>query len=329
MSSKKVLITGGAGFIGSHLAEMYLKRGAEVYIIDNLSTGSWDNVKHLKENEHYKERFFITIDTIFNEEKLLELVGICDVVFHLAAAVGVKYILDNPLSSITTNIMGTDIVLRLCNKFKKKVLIASTSETYGKQDKAPLSENSDITFGSSGKVRWSYAVAKLMDEFSAIAYWRTAKLPTVIVRFFNTVGPRQTGEYGMVIPRFIQQALHDKALTVFGDGKQTRTFTYVTEVCDMIAKLIDTEQAYGEVINIGGIEEVSMSELAEKIIKKTKTQSRIEYIPYSEVYSEDFEDMPRRVPSTEKLKSLIGCAPEMNLDEILDKIIDFFKREKR
>ena len=329
MENRKILITGGAGFIGSHLSEKYLEAGAEVYIIDNLSTGSLDNIKHLQENEKYKGRFHVTIDTIFNESKMLELVGICDSIFHLAAAVGVQYILDNPLSSISTNIMGTDLVLKLCNKFRKKVLVASSSEAYGKQNKAPLCEDDDITFGSSGKARWSYAAAKLMDEFSAIAYFRTTQLPTVIVRFFNTVGPRQTGQYGMVIPRFVKQALRENDLTVFGDGTQTRTFTHVSEVCDSIMKLIDTPGAYGEVINVGGVEEVTIQALAERIISKTNSKSKLKLIPYTEAYSGDFEDMPRRVPSTEKLKSIIGFAPAMGLDEILDDIIEYFRTTVR
>lgn len=318
----RVLITGGAGFIGSNLAEKYLNLGHEVHIIDNLSTGSLNNIRHLQEDKNFKDRFHVTIDTIFNEEVMLELIGTCGMVIHLAAAVGVKFILDNPLSSITTNIMGTEIVLKLCNKFRKKVLIASTSEVYGKQSKAPLEETDDITFGNSGKARWSYAASKLMDEFTALAYHRTTKLPTVIVRFFNTVGPKQTGEYGMVIPRFIQQALRDEDITVHGDGSQTRTFTHVNEVCDCIIKLMKCPAAVGEVINIGGVEEVSMKTLAEKIIKKANSTSKLSLIPYEKVYSKDFEDMPRRVPCTDKLYSLIGMRPEICLDEILDDIIE-------
>ena len=326
---RKILITGGAGFIGSHLTEKYLKEDHEVYIIDNLSTGSLKNIKHLQRNKEYKNRLHVTIDTIFNEQKMIELVGICDTIFHLAAAVGVKYILDNPLSSISTNILGTKIVLKLANKFRKKILIASTSEAYGKQNKAPLVETDDVTFGSSGKARWSYAVAKLMDEFTALAYHRTTGLPVVVVRFFNTVGPRQTGEYGMVIPNFVKQALRNEPITVHGDGTQTRTFTHVSEVVDCIIKLMDTKEAFGEVVNIGGVEEVSIKELAKRIIQKTNSTSDIKYIPYDEVYNKDFEDMPRRVPSTKKLKSLIGFAPEKKLDDILDDIIEDFRVNAR
>ena len=273
------MITGGAGFIGSHLAERYLEAGNEVYIIDNLSTGSLKNIRHIQNNCNYQDRFHVTIDTIFNEEKMTELVGICGLVIHLAAAVGVRYILDNPLSSIHANIMGTEVVLRLCNKFQKKVLIASTSEVYGKQETAPLSEEDDITFGSSGKARWSYAASKLMDEFIALGYYRSARLPVVIVRFFNTVGPRQTGEYGMVIPRFVQQALGSEAITVHGDGSQTRTFTHVREVVECIVKLMDTPAALGEVVNIGGVEEISIKDLAERIIEKCASDSLVEFTP--------------------------------------------------
>jgi UDP-glucose 4-epimerase len=323
--NRKILITGGAGFIGSHLAEQYLDMGYEVFVIDNLSTGSLKNIEHLQEDPKTKDRFFVTVDTIFHEDKMLELVGTCDTVIHLAAAVGVKYILDNPLSSVTTNIQGTEVVLKLCNKFRKKVLIASTSEAYGKQEGAPLREDDDVTYGSSGKARWSYAASKLMDEFLALAYHRTTKLPAVIVRFFNTIGPRQTGEYGMVVPRFIQQALRDEDITVYGDGCQTRTFTHVNEVCQCIIKLMDTPKAYGTVINIGGVEEVSVKELAQKIIELTDSSSEIRYVPYKNVYSKDFEDMPRRVPSTEKLRSIIGMAPESSLVEILKDVVEYHR----
>jgi len=323
------LITGGAGFIGSHLAELYLKNDCEVYAIDDLSTGSLDNIRHLRDNKEFDGRFHLSVDTIFNEEKMVELIGTCDTVFHLAAAVGVKYILDNPLSSITTNVLGTELVLRICNRFRKKVLIASSSEVYGKQEKGFLKEDDDITFGSSGKARWSYAVGKLMDEFTALAYYRSTKLPVVIVRFFNTVGPRQTGEYGMVVPRFVQQALRHEPITVFGDGAQTRTFTHVQEVCSSIASLIDNEKAHGEVINVGGQEEISIADLAKRIIKKTNSKSGVKFIPFSEVYTNDFEDMPRRLPCTEKLRSLIGYAPEQSLDSILDDVIAFFKTNAR
>ena len=324
---RKILITGGAGFIGSYLTEKYLAADCEVYIIDDLSTGDIKNIQQLQDNPEYAGRLHVVIDTIMNYDKMLELIGICDTVFHMAAAVGVKYIIENPLQSITTNLRGTEIVLELCNKFRKKVLIASTSEAYGKQNHAPLREDNDTVFGPSHKARWSYAAAKLMDEFNAIAYYRKYGLPVVVVRLFNTVGPRQTGRYGMVIPNFVRQALANEEVTVFGDGTQTRTFTHVGEVCYALIKLIDTPAACGEVVNVGGIEEVSMKELAEAIIQKTSSSSTVKLIPYDQVYTSDFEDMPRRVPCTEKLKSLIGFAPKQNLDSILDDIISNFKAD--
>jgi len=324
----KILITGGAGFIGSHLSEKYLKLGNDVYVIDDLSTGSLDNIKHLKENLEFKDRFFVIIDTVLNEKKMSELIENCDIVVHLAAAVGVKTILNHPLNSINTNVLGTEIVLKFCNKFKKKVLITSSSEVYGKQTKSPLTETDDVTYGSSTKLRWSYAAAKLMDEFTALAYYREKKLPVIIVRLFNTVGPRQTWRYGMVIPIFIKQALKGEPLTVYGDGIQTRTFVHVDEVCDCIVKLMGTQNAVGEIINIGGVEEISIKHLAERIIKKTNSKSKIKFIPYGEVYTSDFEDMPRRVPSTEKLKLIIGFSPKKKLDTILDDVIHYFKNNK-
>jgi UDP-glucose 4-epimerase len=321
----KVLITGGAGFIGSHLAEKYLGLGHEVYIIDDLSTGTLNNIKHLQKDENLRNKFFVTIDTILNHDALLELVGICDVVIHMAAAVGVQYILENPLSSIVTNIKGTEKVLELCNKFKKRVLLASTSEVYGKHMHAPLVETDNIIYGPSTKFRWSYAASKLMDEFTALAYHRTKKLETIIIRLFNTVGPRQTGRYGMVIPRFVQQALRDEPMTVYGDGSQTRTFTYVLDVVDAILELVESEDAIGEVINIGGIEEISVKSLAEKIKELTVSDSEIKLIPFDEVYTKDFEDMQRRVPSIEKIGNLIGWKPTTGLDEILEKVVEYYR----
>jgi UDP-glucose 4-epimerase len=319
----RVLITGGAGFIGSHLAEAYLRRGDEVYIIDDLSTGSADNVKHLQENHGFKDRLFLNIDTVLNYPVLLELVGTCDVVVHLAAAVGVQYILDNPLSSIVTNVRGTETVLELCGKFKKKVLIASTSEVYGKHTHAPLIETDDCVYGPSTKSRWSYAASKLMDEFTALAYHRTKGLEILIVRFFNTVGPRQTGRYGMVLPRFVNQALRNDDITVYGDGLQTRTFTHVRDVVNAVARLLEEPQAVGEVINIGGTEEITIRELAYRIKKMCRSQSDIKFIPYSQVYPQDFEDMQRRVPSTDKLRALIGNIPTLGLDQILSDVIEY------
>lgn len=324
----KVLITGGAGFIGSHLAEKYLELGNEVYIIDDLSTGTLENIKHLQEIQRYKERLFVVIDTILNNETMIELIGTCDIVIHMAAAVGVQYILDNPLSSIITNIRGAEKVLELCNKFKKKVLIASTSEVYGKHTHAPLVETDNIIYGPPTKFRWSYAAAKLMDEFTALAYYRTKKLPTIIVRLFNTVGPRQTGRYGMVIPRFVQQAMRNEPITVYGNGKQTRTFTYVGDVVEAIVKLMECKQAVGEVINIGGIEEVSIKHLAEKVKELVSSKSKIKFIPYDEVYTKDFEDMQRRVPSIEKIKHLTGWQPTTDLVHIIKSVVEYYQVNK-
>lgn len=319
----KILITGGAGFIGSHLAEAYLRRGEEVYIIDDLSTGQFDNIAHLEKHPDYARRFHVTIDSIFNDEKLLDLVGTCDVVIHLAAAVGVQYILDNPLSSIMTNIQGTERVLAVCNRFKKKVLIASTSEVYGNQKHAPLRETDGCVYGASTKSRWSYAASKLMDEFIALAYHRTKNLPVVIVRFFNTVGPRQTGRYGMVIPRFVNQALSNAAMTVYGDGTQSRTFTHVCDAVEAIIRLMDNDVAVGEVVNIGGVEEISIRELADRIKAHTGSQSVVKTIPYSEAFPESFEDMQRRVPSTDKLERLTGFKPATNLDQIITDVVEY------
>ena len=321
----KILITGGAGFIGSHLAEAYLKRGDEVYILDDFSTGAEENVAAVRRScPDQQNRLFLTRGSVLDREVMLGLIGICDVVVHLAAAVGVQYILDNPLSSIVTNIQGTEIALELADKFKKKILIASTSEVYGKRDpssKKPFVETDDCIYGPSVKSRWSYAASKLMDEFAALAFHRTKGLPVVIVRFFNTVGPRQTGRYGMVIPRFVGQALRSEPITIYGDGNQTRTFTHVHEVVDCMMKLIESPKAIGQVVNIGGVEEISILDLAKRIIEMTGSKSKLTFTSYEDAYPKDFEDMQWRVPSTEKLKSIIGFAPELHLHAILKDII--------
>jgi len=321
----RILITGGAGFIGSHLAEAHLEKGDDVYIIDDLSTGSMDNIRSLQKDPAYKDKVFVHINTILNHDKLLELTGICDVVYHLAAAVGVQTILDKPLESIVTNIQGTEKVLEMCNKFKKRVLIASTSEVYGKHMHAPLVETDNIIYGPSSKFRWSYAASKLMDEFTALAHHRTSGLEVIITRLFNTVGPRQTGAYGMVIPRFVAQALNNQPITVFGDGTQTRTFTYVKDVVAALMRLMASDQSVGEVINIGGVEEITILELARKIVEMTESSSEIELIPYEKAFGKDFEDMQRRVPSTEKLARIAGFAPDKSLDFILSKVIESIK----
>jgi UDP-glucose 4-epimerase len=323
----RVLITGGAGFIGSHLAEAYLEKGDEVYIIDDLSTGSLENIEFLQKDDRLRDRLFVHIDSILNHETMLELVGICDMVFHLAAAVGVQYILDNPLESIKTNIQGTEKVLELCCKFRKKVLLASTSEVYGKHTHAPLVETDNIIYGPSSKFRWSYAASKLMDEFTALAYHRTEGLQVTIARLFNTIGPRQTGAYGMVVPRFVGQALNDEPLTVYGDGTQTRTFTGVKDVVRVFMGLVENDRSFGEVFNIGGTEEISILDLAKRIIALTESKSEIAMIPYEEAYAADFEDMMRRVPSVAKVYDLIGFKPDDNLENILSEIVAFMKKE--
>jgi UDP-glucose 4-epimerase len=318
----RVLITGGAGFIGSHLAENCLENGDEVYIIDDLSTGSIENIRFLQDDPKHRNRLFVHINTILNHDLMLELTGICDVVYHLAAAVGVQTILDKPLESIITNIQGTEKILEMCNKFKKRVLIASTSEVYGKHTHAPLVETDNIIYGPSSKFRWSYAASKLMDEFTALAYHRKSGLEVIIARLFNTVGPRQTGAYGMVIPRFVAQALKNEPITVYGDGKQTRTFTYVKDVVDALMKLMASDASTAEVFNIGGVEEISIFDLAKKIIQMTASDSTIQLIPYDEAFGKDFEDMQRRVPSTAKLEQVTGSAPDKSLDFILQQVIE-------
>jgi len=325
----KILITGGAGFIGSHLAEKYLELGNEVYIIDNLATSSLEKINRLQDNKNYKDRIFITIDDILNRDVLMELIGTCDVVFHLAAAVGVKYILDNPLSSITTNIRGTENVLELCHKFKKKMLIASTSEVYGKHTHSPLVESDNVVYGPSFKLRWSYAAAKLMDELTAMAYFRTYGLPILIIRLFNTIGPGQRGRYGMVVPTFVEQAIENKPITIFGDGSQSRTFTYVGDVVDAFIKLVDCQEAFGKVVNLGGTEEITILELANRIKELTNSKSKLKFIPYDKVYSDDYDDMQRRVPSIKLINKLIGYKPRYELDNILLEIIKYFNHKKK
>jgi len=313
------LITGGAGFIGSHLADAYLLRDDEVYAIDDLSTGSIENIQHLKNNP----RFHYTIDTVHNQPLLAELVDQCDVIFHLAAAVGVKLIVESPVRTIETNVKGTEVVLNLANKKKKKVLVASTSEVYGLSEQVPFREDGNLVMGATTKGRWSYACSKAIDEFLALAYWREKKLPTIIVRLFNTVGPRQTGQYGMVIPTFVKQALSGRPLTVYGDGNQTRCFGYVGDIVDALIKLMDNPQAVGQVFNIGSNEEVTILELAERVKELTKSDSEITFVPYSEAYEEGFEDMPRRVPDISKVGALVGFRPRMSLDGILQSVIEF------
>jgi UDP-glucose 4-epimerase len=315
----KVLITGGAGFIGSHLSQEYLKRGDEVYIIDDLSTGSIENIEHIKE----LPGFHYYLDSVTNQHLIAELVDLCDVVYHLAAAVGVKLIVESPVRTIETNIRGTEVVLHHAAKKRKRVLITSTSEVYGKRDIVPFREDDDLVMGPTNKGRWSYACSKAIDEFLAIAYWKEKRVPTVIARLFNTVGPRQTGRYGMVIPNFVQQALTGEDITVFGDGTQSRCFTHVSDVVRALIQLIEHPRAVGEVYNIGSDSEVTILHLAERIKALTESESRIIFLPYDQAYEEGFEDMLRRVPDISKIRNLIGYQPTFNLDEILESVIDY------
>jgi UDP-glucose 4-epimerase len=317
----RVLITGGAGFIGSHLADAYLQRGDEVLVIDDLSTGTIENIQHLKSNP----KFHYTIDSVHNQPVTAELVDQCDVVFHLAAAVGVKLIVESPVRTIETNVRGTEVVLALANKKQKRVLVASTSEVYGLSADVPFKEDGNLVMGATTKGRWSYACSKAIDEFLALAYWREKKLPTTIVRLFNTVGPRQTGRYGMVIPTFVKQALAGRPITVYGDGKQTRCFGYVGDVVGALIKLMDTTESIGQVFNIGSTEEISILQLAEKVRELTQSTSEIVFVPYDDAYEEGFEDMPRRVPDTNKINQLVGFKPEMTLDGILETVISFHR----
>ena len=315
----RVLITGGAGFIGSHLSEAYLKRGDEVFIIDDLSTGSFDNIRHLKDNP----RFNYTIDNVHNQPVTAELVDMCDVIFHLAAAVGVKLIVESPVRTIETNVHATEVILSLANKKKKKVLITSTSEVYGLSTQVPFSEDGNLVMGATTKGRWSYACSKAIDEFLALAYWREKKLPTIVVRLFNTVGPRQTGQYGMVIPTFVKQALSERPITVFGDGKQSRCFCYVGDVVGALVKLMDDEKTVGEVFNVGSDQEITIGNLAKRVKELAHSTSEIVFVPYDEAYEEGFEDMPRRIPDISKVNKQIGFRPEMDLEGILRSVIDF------
>lgn len=318
------LITGGAGFVGSHLAEELLQRGEEVFVIDDLSTGRIDNIEPLKRHP----KFHYVIDSVHNEPVLAEWIDRCDVVYHLAAAVGVKLIVESPVNTIETNVHGTEVVLKLANKKKKKVLVASTSEVYGKSTCVPFREDHDLVLGPTTKGRWSYACSKAIDEFLAIAYWHEKRLPVIIVRLFNTVGPRQTGRYGMVIPNFVQQALNNEPITVYGDGEQSRAFGYVGDIARALADLVRHPQAVGEVFNVGNTQEITINALARRIQRMTGSTSEIVHIPYDRAYEQGFEDMPRRVPDISKIQRLIGYRPTVELDEILLRVIAHFRQSE-
>lgn len=313
----KALVTGGAGFIGSHLCEALIARGDEVVVLDDLSTGSLENLTHLRGQSGFR---FVE-GSVLDEQLLGGLMGRCDTVYHLAAAVGVTWILEHPLRSLETNVRGTESVLRQASSLGCKVLLASTSEVYGKNDGGPLGEDDDRILGSSRLSRWFYSSAKAIDESFALAYFQERKLPVVIVRFFNTIGPRQTGRYGMVVPRFIRQALSGEPVTVYGDGAQTRCFTYIDDVVRAVIALADAPGAVGEVFNIGQPREISILELARRVIQLTGSPSPIEVVPYEQAYGEGYEDMRRRVPDTAKLRRVTGFEPSIALDEALERII--------
>ncbi|MFO7916556.1 MAG: GDP-mannose 4,6-dehydratase [Anaerolineae bacterium] len=316
----RALITGGCGFIGSHLAEALLARGDRVTVVDDLSTGRFENIEHLVD----RPGFQFAIDTITNETVMDRLVSECDIIYHLAAAVGVELIVEDPIHVIETNIQGCDTVLRIGARYRKKVMLASTSEIYGKGDRVPFGEEDDRVLGPTTRSRWSYACSKAMDEFLALAYARERALPVVIMRFFNTVGPRQTGRYGMVIPRFVQQALNGEPITVYGDGQQSRCFAYVGDVVEAMVALAQEPSAVGEVFNIGSTEEVTIEELAKRIVGLTDSSSEIVYVPYDEAYEEGFEDMRRRVPDIHKIRDYIGWEPSVDLEGILRRVIDHY-----
>ena len=315
----RILITGGAGFIGCHLAEHLLAQGDEVWALDDLSTGSIENIEQLRANPKYHYQTGSILDTA----ALAELVDRCDVIFHMAAAVGVRLIVESPVRTIETNIRGTEIVLDLANKKKKLVVIFSTSEVYGKSAKVPFCEDDDLVMGATVKGRWSYACSKAIDEFLALAYWKEKKLPVIVVRLFNTVGPRQTGRYGMVLPNFVRQALAGEPITVYGSGQQSRCFGYVGDVVDALSKLIRTPGAVGQVFNVGSDKEITIEGLAKRVKELTGSKSEIQLIPYEQAYEEGFEDMLRRVPSLEKIGKYIGYKPKTSLDEIINKVVEF------
>jgi UDP-glucose 4-epimerase len=315
------LITGGAGFIGSHLAERLLDRGDHVVLLDNLSTGSVENIRHLKSSS----RMQYHLDNIENRQLLAELVDDADVIVHLAAAVGVKLIVESPVRTIETNVNGTQLILEAACKKRKLVLTASTSEVYGKSTQVPFHEEADLVLGPTTKGRWSYAASKALDEFLALSYWKEKKLPVIVVRLFNTVGPRQTGRYGMVLPNFVKSALDNAAISIYGTGKQSRCFCDVRDTVEGLVRLMDTDRAVGEVINVGNTEEISIEGLALRVKERTRSASPIEYIPYDKAYEPGFEDMMRRVPSVEKLQALTGFRPGISLNEIIDRVVAFFQ----
>jgi UDP-glucose 4-epimerase len=319
----RYLITGGAGFIGSHLAERLLDRGDRVALLDNLSTGSMENIRHLKGAPNLTYH----LDNIENKQLVAELVDDADVIVHLAAAVGVKLIVESPVRTIETNVNGTQMILEAACKKRKLVLTASTSEVYGKNTNVPFHEEMDLVLGPTTKGRWSYAASKALDEFLALSYWKEKKLPVIVIRFFNTVGPRQTGRYGMVLPNFVKAALDNRTIEIYGNGKQSRCFCDVRDSVESLIRLIDTEKSIGEVVNIGNTEEITIEDLAQKVKERTNSTSKIEYIPYDQAYEPGFEDMMRRVPCVDKLHRITGFRPQTPLTEIIDRVKTFFQTQ--
>ena len=317
----KILITGGAGFIGSHLAEYLLNQGNEIYIIDDLSTGSMKNIEHIENHP----KFHCTIDSVLCRSETAKIVDKCDQIYHLAASVGVKVVVEHPLKSLKNNLEGTEIILELANNKRNKVLITSSSEVYGKSDNLPFSEEDDRVYGSVYSTRWGYAFSKAVDEFLCLAYHKEKGLPSIVVRLFNTVGSRQTGSYGMVIPRFVQQALNNEPITVHGDGMQSRCFTDVSDVVNGLVALMNSDKALGEVFNIGSFNEITILDLAKKIIKMTNSSSNINFISYEDAYGEGFEDMRKRIPDITKIKNTVGYFPQITIDQIIQNVITYHK----
>jgi UDP-glucose 4-epimerase len=319
----KILITGGAGFVGSHLADKLIGAGHEITVIDDLSTGRYSNVEHLEGEKNFR----LIIDTVLNEKLMEELIRETDRVFHMASAVGVRLIMEHPVKTIETIFRGTDVVLGFCSRYRKRVLVPSTSEVYGKGASIPFREDDDLLTGSTDKHRWAYACAKTLDEFLALAHWKETRLPVVVVRLFNTVGPRQTGQYGMVVPNFVKSAIQNEPLIVHGDGTQSRCFGHVSDIVEGLTKAMESPECFGQVLNLGNDEEVTIKGLAEKAIEMTGSTSKIRYIPYTEAYGEGFEDMQRRVPSLEKAQRLIGYQPTRKLEDIINDVADQFREE--
>ena len=320
----KILITGGAGFVGSHLADKLLGEGHEVTVIDDLSTGRYANVEHLEDREGFR----LIIETVLNAKLMEELIRESDRVYHMASAVGVRLIMEQPVKTIETIFHGTDVVLGRCSKYRKRVLIPSTSEVYGKGISVPFKEDDDLLTGATDKHRWAYACAKTLDEFLALAHYKETRLPVAVARLFNTVGPRQTGQYGMVVPRFVQAALKNEPIEVHGDGTQSRCFGHIADIVEGLTAMMETPACFGQVVNMGSDAEVTINALAEKAIALTASNSEIRYIPYSEAYGEGFEDMQRRVPSLEKARRMIGYQPTRSLDDIINDVAGELRQNK-